>query len=271
MPRSINDIVYGKGGNNPLLLDIVIPDGTECAPYPAVVWIHGGGWCKGERSPNRLAWMADHGYVVASIDYRLVQEAIFPAQIHDCKAAVRFLRQHARDYGIDSDRIGVAGESAGGHLSALLGFTAGVAELEGACGSPGFSSEAQAVCDFFSPSDFTRLEGSPAELVPYIADLLGGDPRDRSELARLASPISHVSSDSPPTLIIHGDQDDLVPLRQSEILHHALQSAGADVELLIVENGAHGFWGTNLRPSLEEIDEAVLKFFDRTHKQEVAQ
>jgi acetyl esterase/lipase len=268
--RNINDVEYGKGGDKPLLLDLVIPDSADNAPHPAVIWIHGGGWCQGEKSPNRLVWMANCGYVVASIDYRLVQEAIFPAQIHDCKAAVRFIRQHAGEYAVDPNRIGVAGESAGGHLSALLGLTAGVAELEGNGGSSGFSSEAQAVCDFFGPSDLTKLEGSPAELIPYIADFLGGDPRDRSEVARLASPVTHVNSDSPPTLIIHGDQDDLVPLGQSEILHGALQNVGAEVELLVVENGGHGFWGTNLRPSLEEIDEAVLKFFDRTLKQEVA-
>jgi len=209
--KAFIDVQYGKAGDTPLLLDIVEPGiRTSDKPLPLVVWIHGGGWRGGDKSNNPADWMADKGYVVASIDYRLSDAATFPAQIYDCKAAIRFLRANAKRYGIDSKRIGVWGGSAGGHLVALLGTSGGVKELEGNCGSPGYSSRVQAVCDFFGPADLTVI-GSVTRLAPNpVAQLLGGPVAEKRELAKQASPVTYVSKDDPPFLIVHGDKDQLV-------------------------------------------------------------
>ncbi len=260
--KHINDVVYAKAGSRELHLDLVLP-ASITKPLPCVVWIHGGGWRKGTHKANRAAWLAGHGYVVASVEYRLTDEAVFPAQIQDCKAAIRFLRANSKDYGIDPDRIGVWGSSAGGHLVALLGTSGGVKELEGDYGSVGQSSRVQAVCDFFGPTDLTVIPGRLAERgTGAVALLLGGPISEKRNLARLASPIKHVSKDDPPFLIVHGEEDKLVPISQSESLQKALKAAGVDSTFVRVKNAAHGFAGRNIEPSVQKIDEAVLKFFD---------
>ena len=263
--RILSDVQYGKAGEKPLLMDLALPKTSGRKACPAVLWIHGGSWKKGSRSPNVAAYLAGHGYVAASIDYRLSQEAVFPAQIHDCKAAVRFLRAHAKDYNIDPKRIGVLGASAGGHLAALLGTSGGVEGLEGDCGSPGFSSRVQAVCDFFGPTDLTVLAGIPGMVRNPVSDLLGGPVSDKLELAKLASPMTHVSRGDPPVFIVHGELDVLVPIQQSERFSEALRKHGVDVKLLRVKNAGHGF-GNGSDPSMEQIARQVWRFFDRTLK-----
>jgi len=189
-------------------------------PLPVILWIHGGGWSKGRKEQHSpaISFLND-GYAVASIEYRLSGEAPFPAQIEDCKAAVRWLRANAAKYNLDADRIGAWGHSAGGHLSALLGTSGGVQELEGNGDNMSYSSRVQAVCDVSGPADLLRLyhdasdasTGTRPKATSYIDALLGGPAEQNKTKAMAASPITYVSKDDPPFLIIHGENDFSVP------------------------------------------------------------
>jgi acetyl esterase/lipase len=206
------------------------------------------------------------GYAVASINYRLSQHAPFPAQIHDCKAAVRFLRAGAAKYNINPDRIGVWGGSAGGHLAALLGTSGDVKELEGNGESTGVSSRVQAVCDFFGPADLLTLaeQSGPDTTLKHDAPnspaslLLGGPILEHKDEARRASPVSYVTNDDPPFLIVHGDRDNTVPIGQSKELHEALQKGGVDSKFMVIKGAGHD--ASILTP---ETVRAVLEFFDK--------
>jgi len=261
-------IVYGHAGERALHLDLCRSLKKEKKRAPAVVWIHGGGWESGSKDQflQSIVSYAERGYVAVSVEYRLSQEAIFPAQIHDCKAAVRFLRAHANKYGIDPDRIGVSGYSAGGHLAALLGASGGVKELEGAGGWPEHSSRIQAVSTSAGPSDFLAL-GEDEEFMrasektkdDAYHKLLGGSPLEQMELARLASPTAHVTPDAPPFLIFHGTKDELVPYYMATRLYEALKRNGTDVELVPIEDGGHTDWRLwSWETILKEVE-----FFDR--------
>jgi acetyl esterase/lipase len=192
------------------------------------------------------------GFALASIDYRLSQVAKWPAQIDDCKAAVRWLRAHAATYGYDATKIGVVGASAGGHLAALLGTTANNSQLEGDEGNAGVSSAVQAVVDYFGPTDFLSLadQVTPAQranLNNPVTHLFGtplwndGPVLKEQAVAKEASPITYVSAASCPFFIVHGDRDPVVPLQQSIELNEALKKAGVDSSLTIVKGGGHGF------------------------------
>lgn len=259
--KAISDIVYAKVGERELRMDLALPEIRPAKPMPVVVWIHGGGWKQGTYKKNRAAWLAGHGYAAASIEYRFSSEAIFPAQIHDCKAAIRFLRANAKTYGLDPDRIGVWGGSAGGHLAALLGTSGGIRELEGDFGNVDQSSRVQAVCEFYGPTDFSRVR-SGAEVTP----LLGGTAQEKPELAKLASPITHVTKDDPPFLIVHGDADDIVPVSQADIFYNALRKAGVEVALIKVKNGNHGLTAPEEQPSRSDVEKRVAEFFDKCLK-----
>lgn len=234
------DLVYGHADGANLTLDLYLPR-DPIRSVPIILYIHGGGWRGLDKRwcpyPMRLL---DLEYAVASINYRLVPHATFPSQLHDCKAAVRWLRAHAEEYGLLGDRIGVWGDSAGGHLAAMLGVTGDHPELEGACGTPGVSSRVQAVCDWFGPTDLVSLAGDSSEDPrSFIAQFIGGAVSENPELARAASPITYASADAAPFLIMHGDIDRQVPLSQSVALYEALWRAGADVRLHVVHGGAH--------------------------------
>lgn len=232
-------VEYGTGGGRPLKLDIIRPKEPSGGPLPVILYVHGGGWKMYDRAQFReyLYFFARRGYFCASMDYRLSQEAKFPAQIEDCKCAVRFLRAHAREYGIDPDHIGAWGASAGGQLVSLLGTTAGMKELEGQGGWPEFSSRVQAVCDFYSPTDMTLPRERNQQ---NVDDLFGGPVREHLEMARLASPILHVSKDSAPFLILHSDGDPVVPLSHSQALADKLRETGVEVHLEVVKDKYHG-------------------------------
>jgi acetyl esterase/lipase len=232
-------------------------------PMPVVVWIHGGAWRAGNKDSGipQLMRFARRGYFCASIEYRLSQEAKFPAQIEDCKCAIRFLRAKAKDYNLDPNRIGVWGSSAGGHLVALLGTSGDVTELEGKGGNQEFSSRVNAVCDWFGPSDFLKMIGVPSNIdrtSPNCPEalLIGGALQENKDKAAKANPITYVSKDDPPFLIMHGDKDMVVPLNQSELLYDALKKAGVDATFHVVKDAGHGFGG-------REIDERVDAFFDK--------
>ena len=253
------NIEYARPSGTSLKLDLYLP-ATTSRPAPVIVWIHGGGWRMGDKSHCPFASATARGYAVASLDYRLTDKAIFPAQIHDCKAAIRWLRAHAAEYGLDADHIGAVGASAGGHLVALLGTTGGMKELEGTVGDNlKYSSKVQAVADFCGPTAFTgeTILGPIAKRErPSLDKLFGGPIADHEDLARLASPAVHVTKDDPPFLIVHGDQDPLVPLRQAQILDEKLTEAGVEHTLHIVKGGGHG--GVN-----PETVHLALSFFDK--------
>lgn len=259
------DVVYAKIGDRALHIDIAVPeDGTKNL-HPVVVWIHGGGWKTGTYKMNMARWLTDYGYVVASVEYRLSGEAKFPAQIADCRAAIRFLREKSKQYGINPDRIGVWGGSAGGHLAALLGTSANVRELDNSHPPSKTSARVQAVCVFYGPSDLTvPLAENPAKKKPGpVVELLGGKPAEKPGLARLASPVFFVTPDDPPFLIVHGEQDPLVPISQAEKLYEALKKAGVEVTFIRVKNAGHGFAKAGIEPNWADIMKSVREFFDR--------
>ncbi len=242
--RIIRDLEYAPAGGKSRSLDLYLPD-PATGPRPLVVWIHGGSWRGGDKARNQAAFLGAHGFATASLNYRLLQEAPFPAQIRDCKAAIRFLRTHAAEFNLDPGRIGVWGESAGGNLAALLGTTSGVAELEEPA-ERGLS-RVQAVCDCFGPTDMPTLLAR-ARMVPptsplaketaTIVALLGATPS--AETQRQASPLAFVSPAAAPFLVLHGAQDPLVPLKQSEDLCAALRAAGVEATLVVLPGAGHG-------------------------------
>jgi acetyl esterase/lipase len=178
------------------------------------------------------------GFAVAGINYRLSKHAPFPAQLHDCKAAVRFLRSNAKKYDLDPDRFGAWGASAGGHLVALLGTTGDVKELEGDVGTKDGSSRVQCVCNWFGPTDLIRLSPPPAKNNP-VTRLLGGTTGEKKDLAVKGNPITHCTKDDAPCLILHGDKDTLVPVSQSELFHDALKKVGDESTLIVVAGAGH--------------------------------
>jgi len=221
-----------------LALDLYTPAGTP--PFPVVVWIHGGSWVSGVRDifPGHPALrLRDRGYAVATIDYRLVPEGFFPAQSHDCKAALRWLRGNADRYGLDRNRVAAWGASAGGHLAALLGTGGGLAALEDLSqGHPGESSRVQAVVDWFGPADY-RLADAQQQLTAAL--LLGCPIALCPDKAALASPVSHVDGADPPFLIQHGTADRVVPIDHSERLHGELLAAAVRSTLTRLDGAGH--------------------------------
>jgi acetyl esterase/lipase len=257
------DLVYKRINGRALTLDLYCPQ-KAASPLPVILWIHGGGWSHGrkeQRSPA-VSFLTD-GYAVASIDYRLSGEAPFPAQIEDCKAALRWLRANAAKYNLDADRIGAWGHSAGGHLSALLGTSGGVQELEGSGDNMSYSSRVQAVCDVSGPADLLRLyedasTGTRPQAIFYIDALLGGPTEQNKTKAIAASPITYVSKDDPPFLIIYGKNDSSVPASQSELLAAALKAAGVETTLEITPQG-HTVRGPKILPTVKAFFDKYLK------------
>jgi acetyl esterase/lipase len=244
-------------GFRPLQLDLWVP--PTSAPAPLVVWIHGGGFMFGDRRylpetlrPNQLFdALLDAGLAVATIDYRHALEVPFPAQLHDAKAAVRYLRAHADGLGISTERIGVAGESAGGHLAALVGLTGSRADLEGTHGVVGPSSAVDVVVDWYGLADLSTMPRRipPPEIAAKLPPEIGTPPEEHltrgleGPALADASPITHVSAEAPPFLLVHGTADWLVPFAQSEQLHAALTAAGVSSRLEPVEGAMHIFDG----------------------------
>ena len=232
--RVVRDLEYVAGGHERNRLDLYLPE-KAARPLPVILWVHGGGWVGGNKTNGPAFRFATKGYAVASMNYRFSQHGIFPAQIYDCKAAVRWLRANAGKYGLDADHIGAWGCSAGGHLVALLGTTAGVKELEGPGGNEDQSSRVQAVVDWYGPTDFLTVGTKDTR-----TQLIGGDPQQNKDKARKASPMTYVSKDAAPFLIMHGDEDRTVPISQSETFAAALKQAGADATYVVVKGGKHG-------------------------------
>ncbi|MHC4994262.1 MAG: alpha/beta hydrolase fold domain-containing protein [Planctomycetota bacterium] len=243
------DILYATatGDSQPphqLLLDLYLPDHTQNPPL--IVWVHGGAWRSGSKDKTPLTPLLDHGYAIASIDYRLSPVAPFPAQIHDIKAAVRFLRAKQKHYGYNAQRVAIAGSSAGGHLVALMGVTNGHQKLEGDVGDhTDQSSSVQATIDLYGPTNFLTIlpQSTPHGLgvrIPALQLLLRAQPENKPDLAKLASPVNHVDPTDPPLLILHGDQDPQVPINQSHELHALYKQHKLPVVFEVVHGAAHG-------------------------------
>jgi len=264
--RVERDIVYARVGQRELLLDLYRPPEAS-GPLPVVVWIHGGGWRGGSKnSPGRALPIVARGYALVSVGYRLSGEAIFPAAVEDCKAAVRWIRANADNYGLDAGRIGAWGSSAGGHLVAFLGTAGDVKEFDtGANGE--YSSRVQAVCDWFGPTDFLRMNDFPGRINhdgPESPEsrFIGGPIQENKGKVAKANPITYVTADDPPFLIMHGENDQAVPYNQSELLYDALKQAGVEATLYRVKGGDHGFRGAS-QDSPTELFEMVARFFDK--------
>lgn len=239
------DLVYAMVGERALKLDLYRPE-TD-APHPVLVWVHGGGWRRGDKSRVLLRGLTEHGFAVASVEYRLSGEAAYPAAIYDVKAAVRWLRGNAVKLGIAGERVAIGGSSAGGHLAALMGTSAGVEATEGSLGEHrDQSSRVQAVVDLFGPSDLNAIMDDPQKRARAtspdgaIGKFLGGAPLERREVARVASPLTHITKDDAPFLILHGDRDRIVALSQSEMLHAKLQATGVESTLEVLAGSGHG-------------------------------
>jgi acetyl esterase/lipase len=259
--KIIENVPYADTNNPRQQIDLFLPrQQLDDKPLPIVAFIHGGGWRKGSRRSGLsfIGPIVQTGkYIGASIGYRLTDEAIWPAQIHDCKAAIRWLRANAGRYGGDSNKIIVSGSSAGGHLVAMLGTSGDVAELEGDLGDWGEkSSRVNGVINFFGPSNLTSMGGwhnnpdSPESL------LLGRPVQENKDIAKAASPITYVTKDDPPFLTIHGTNDALVPFEQSVELTDSLQKAGVLARLIPIQDGGHG------RPHVSELDERIRLFLE---------
>jgi acetyl esterase/lipase len=238
------DVRYATVDGHELKLDLYRP--AKVAKPPLIVWVHGGAWRAGSKKEMPLLALVDAGYAVASVDYRLSPQAPFPAQIHDIKAAIRFLRAKQADYGYDSRRIIIAGASAGGHLASLVGVSNGNRELEGSVGGHlDQSSDVQAIVSFFGMSNLTTIlsQSTPHGLkvrVPALELLLGGPPEEKPDLARLASPVFHVDEHDPPLLLIHGDQDPQAPINQSHELQGRYEAVRRPCVFHVVHGGRHG-------------------------------
>ena len=265
------DIPYGTGGDHPMYLDLMLPRNREGKKLPLIIWIHGGGWSipeltKKYRPTNGAVQACREGFAFASVEYRLVTEKPFPAPIEDCKCAVRFLRANAEELGLDPDRFGIWGESAGGQLAALVGASWMNEELEGQGGWQGVSSRVQAVCDWYCGGDMTHMgawkvpevqerakamgirltryphEDSRSDAGGLFSQMFGKPGEEAAELSMAISPIFYVDQEQPAYLLMHGDSDQGVPIQFSYDYYDALLSHGHDVTFVIVPRQGHGFF-----------------------------
>lgn len=236
------DIPYRTVGDSTLMLEIIRPEPIPTVPMPAIIYIHGGAWMSGDRTANnRNAFLAAQGFFTISIDYRSSLYAVFPAQLEDAKAAVRWLRAHAAQYQIDPQRIGIWGHSAGAHLAALVGTSGHRQTIAESTTVTEPSSRVQAVATLACPTDFLQMGGWHEAVDSPEAQLVGGPIRERVALVQLANPITYLQPDAPPFLLIHGEQDEIVPLGQSELLAQALRANGTAVRFISMPEAGHTF------------------------------
>lgn len=265
--RLIRDVEYARVGGRPLYLDIYEPKKPIAKPMPAVIWIHGGGWRTGQKIPAPFAvQIASEGFFAVSINYRVSSEARFPAAVYDAKCAVRWIRANAAQYGVNPDRIGVSGGSAGGHLALMVGLVQDTDGLEPDFCLPGVPTNVSAVLSYYGPTNLISMVGSAGQANRGLLSLfLGASIEEAPDLYRKASPITYVSVDDPPVLMIHGDSDTVVPLSQSRELMEALKPR-TEVQLVVVKNAGHGFAPIRQRqiqPDRAEINRISIEFFKK--------
>ncbi len=256
------DITYCSPGGVPQLLDIYTPqDGNKF--HPLIIHVHGGSWVGGSKSDDNMmpviTALSDKGFTVASINYRLAPDYKFPAQIQDVKCAIRYMRANASKYSINPAKIGLLGESAGGHLSALAGLSQNVQEFN-SDENVSVSDQVSAVVDLFGPANLVSFTAGSSILAKALPTFLG------SYSAAAASPTSYIDPSDPPMLIIHGDSDTLVPLSQSQELLNSLQKSNVPGSLIIVNSAGHGLdlvKGDAITPSTDEIQASVVAFYKK--------
>lgn len=267
----IKDVAYSKDGNKAHKLDILRLKQQPKDPMPVLVFIHGGGFTGGDKAVGYsfIRRFAQRGYFCATINYRSAREKTFPAQLQDCKCAIRFLRAHAKQYNLDPDHIGVWGGSAGGNLVAMLGVTHGIKEFEGDGGWQDQSSRVQAVVEYYGMTDFLAInemvkQGKATKRFmardgkTSISNLLGIEKWwEHPDLCRKASPTTYCTKDDAPFYIFHGDQDPLTNHEQGMLLNEKLRAAGVQSDFYLVKGGKHG-WGRR-----SDVDDKVDAFLDR--------
>lgn len=259
------NVPYADNDNPRQQVDIYLPkDASAGEPLPVVLFIHGGGWSGGDRKGYmaRAVEMAAGGkYAAISVGYRMSSEAKWPAQIHDCKAAVRWVRAHAKELNIDPNRIGATGSSAGGHLVTMLGLTAGNKELEGSLGKHADQSSAvTCVINFCGPTDMAAplMQGEAAQTDdPAVSGLVGGPLKEKADAVRQASPLTWVSKDAAPIMTVHGMKDARVNYNNATKLEAAMKKAGATHYLVPVTEAGHGI------PIGPELADRMQKFWDK--------
>jgi len=267
------DIVYAVADGHELKLDIAVPKYLK-APAPAIVDIPGGAWRIVNKSEQDALFYAKYGFIGVSITHRTSDIAVFPAAVHDCKTAIRWLRAHAKEYSISPDKIGITGFSSGGHLAVLLGTSGGDSFLEGKGDYQSFSSRVQAVVDHFGPTNFLKMNDTElADRMNHFAEdspeslFLGGPLREKANLARLANPIMYVDAEDPPVLIGHGEKDGMVIINQSELLYEALKEAGVPSKFVRVKNADHMYrpykWDAEVSPTAEKMNRLTIEWFQK--------
>jgi acetyl esterase/lipase len=262
--RTYKDIVYATVDGRDLKLDLYLPAGVQSPPL--LVWVHGGAWSQGSKAGVPTSFV-EHGIATASVDFRQSTEARFPAQVHDIKAAIRFLRAKTASYGYRSAKIAISGDSSGGHLAALVGVSNGQPQLEGRVGKDlAQSSSVQAIVVYYGASNLMSIlaQSTPFGLNmrrPALEQLLGALPDRVPELAQLASPVTHVDRNDPPLYLLHGDQDPQMPVNQALEMQGAYEKLGLDVHLDVVHGAAHGgdafFAPEHLQPVLEFLGRTI--------------
>jgi acetyl esterase/lipase len=257
-------ITFGKVDGIELKLDLARP-GNAQGPFPALVYLFGSGWgyWAGSRTESQLGIMkaAQRGYVAVTVDYRQTStkengkiKYPFPAQLYDAKCAIRWLRANANKYGIDADHIGAAGYSSGGHLALMLGLTVPTDGLEGYCGDARYSTKVQAVVSSGGPTELVSMFNESVDEPGPVVDLIGGNPQQKPREYAMASPLTYVTKDSAPTLIIQGDNDTDVPAKQAYLLDEKMTQVGVPHSLLIRKDGGHDDFTA---------DPEVFDFFDK--------
>lgn len=268
--RMERDLAYLVDGDQAQRLDLYLPEKAPAHPLPLVVHIHGGAWMAGNKFPCPVVEMVTEGYVVASVGYRFSQKAKFPAQIQDCQAAIRWLRANREKYHLDPEKIGVVGGSAGGHLASLVGTAGGTGAFPLIGENKDQSDRVQAVCNIFGPTDFTTVVQQAAkdtrvknvfvfnsEKDPY-SQLIGA-PLETTDKSSAVSPVTYISSDDPPFLILHGTHDALVPYAQSVQFAKELEAEGLPVWLQTLPGAGHGGL-VFVRPAVTRL---MQDFFDK--------
>ena len=262
------DIVYATNGDRKMLLDVYRPESEK--PLPLVIWFYGGAWDWGNKArSNALVPMISRGYAIAGVTYTKSREEIFPAVINDCRAAVSFLRLNAKRFNLDPKRFGAAGESSGGHLTALLATTGDTKKFMKHPVTRKASSAIQAASPWCGPTDFLKLNDAKASQ-DYSnrrsapSRLVGAPIKEVPEKCRQANPITYVSKGDPPCFIVHGNRDFVVPMNQSELLHAALKKVGVPSTLHVVKGGGHGF--SKVTQANDVIVKKVINFFDEQFK-----
>lgn len=245
--KAERNIPYVTNGSPNQVLDIFLPETPSARPLPLMIWVHGGAWLGGDQHEPPVLFLVTNGFAVASIQYRFSSQVKWPGQAYDVKAAIRFLRANAARYNFDPGHFGIGGDSAGGQLAAFAGTSGDVKSMEGDLGNPGYSTKVQAVVDWFGPTDLTQMakEAKPGSWIQHNSPdapealLLGGPVQQMKALAATANPITDISGNEPPFLIMHGDNDMLVPWGQSDILAKALIDAGNEVTMKTIHGAGH--------------------------------